>query len=128
VVVGVLSDGDGRVLINQRLPGTHMAGFWEFPGGKLKPGEDPRVGLARELAEELGVDLVDAEPLMTLRHDYPDKAVSLDVWRITRYRGVPKGAEGQALRWLAPQALSAAGLLPADTPIVDALLAWEPGR
>jgi 8-oxo-dGTP diphosphatase len=123
VVVGVLMDPQGRVLINQRLPGTHLAGFWEFPGGKLNPGEDRCAGLRRELAEELGVTVLAAEPLLTLRHDYPDKPVRLDVWRVTRYAGEPTSAEGQPLRWLAPAALSEAGLLPADAPIVETLLA-----
>ena len=124
--MGVLADAQGRVLINQRRSGTHLEGFWEFPGGKLNPGEDPRVGLARELAEELGVTVLDAEPLLTLRHDYPGQRVRLDVWRVTRYLGEPSSVEGQPLRWLKPADLSQAGLLPADAPIVETLLsqAW----
>ena len=123
VVVGVLANRDGRVLVNQRLPGTHMAGFWEFPGGKLDPGEAPRAGLDRELAEELGIKVLGAEPLMTLEHDYPNRRVQLSVWQVTGYAGEPESREGQPLRWVQPKELGALGLLPADEPIIAALVA-----
>ena len=121
VVVGVLMNGAGNVLVNQRRPGTHMAGFWEFPGGKLGAGENPRDGLRRELAEELGVEVLDAEPLLVLSHRYPERCVQLDVWRVTRYQGKPQPREGQPLRWVPPGHLPSLGLLPADAPIVEAL-------
>ncbi len=121
VVAGVIPDGRGRYLLAQRLPGTHMAGAWEFPGGKLEQGEQPRDGLARELREELGVEVTLCTPLIRYTHSYPERRVTLDVWRVDGLRGEPDGLEGQALQWLRPREMLAAGLLPADLPVVTAL-------
>ncbi|MBM5812341.1 MAG: NUDIX domain-containing protein [Gammaproteobacteria bacterium] len=121
VVAGVLSDAQGRVLIAQRPPGRHMAGRWEFPGGKLEAGEEPLAGLGRELGEELGIELRSAEPLLRLSHRYPDRQVHLEVWRILRYDGEPRCCDGQALAWVTPGELPAWDLLEADRPIVTAL-------
>lgn len=121
MLVGILEDADGRVLVNRRRPGTHMAGFWEFPGGKRAPREARFDALKRELAEELGVKVLAASPLIELVHDYPEKRVRLDVWRVERYAGEPHGREGQAIQWVLPNALHDIGLLPADAPIIDAL-------
>jgi 8-oxo-dGTP diphosphatase len=121
VVAGALYDADGRVLIAQRPRGRHMAGRWEFPGGKLAAGEDPFTGLKRELAEELGVDLREARPLIRLRHDYPDRRVLLDVWQATAYDGEPQALEAQALAWALPDELPKHDLLEADRAIVTAL-------
>jgi 8-oxo-dGTP diphosphatase len=121
VVAGVLRDADGMVLLSQRLPGKHMAGYWEFPGGKIAPGESAQQALARELTEELGVSLQRCHPLLHLRHDYADRVVELDVFLVDAYCGEPAGLESQALKWVAAGELDALGLLPADRPIVDAL-------
>jgi 8-oxo-dGTP diphosphatase len=121
VVAGVLTDAAGRVLIAQRPPGKHLAGGWEFPGGKRDEGESREAALRREFAEELGVEVRAARPLIRYAHDYPEKRVELDVWRITAHRGEPRGLEGQALDWCAPEGLMAHDLLPADKPIVTAL-------
>lgn len=121
VVAGVLIDGAGRVLIAQRPPGKHLAGGWEFPGGKLEPGEARCAGLARELREELGVVIGRPRPLLRLRHRYPYGEVLLDVWVVRRYRGEPLGLDGQPLRWCRRDELSSAELLPADRPILAAL-------
>jgi 8-oxo-dGTP diphosphatase len=121
VIAGAISDADGRVLITQRPRGRHMAGRWEFPGGKLKPGEDPFAGLRRELAEELGVMVRDARPLIRLRHAYPDRRVLLDVWQITAYDGEPQPLDSQALAWARPDDLPKHDLLEADRAIVTAL-------
>ena len=121
VVAGVLSDADGRVLLAQRLPGKHMAGRWEFPGGKLQSCESPSAGLARELHEELGVTVKKSTALIRVRHAYPDREVLLDVWRVADYAGQPVGTEGQALRWIHVCELHDTDLLEADKPIVDAL-------
>ncbi|MBT8143691.1 MAG: Nudix family hydrolase [Gammaproteobacteria bacterium] len=121
VVAGVLCDDRDRVLIAQRPAGKHMAGKWEFPGGKLHPGEDPRTGLERELREELGIDARVCEPLIRCRHRYPERTVLLDVWRVSHYEGIPVGLEGQALRWLEQAQLVDADILPADRPILAAL-------
>ena len=127
VLVGILQDAEGRVLVSQRLPGTHMAGYWEFPGGKRDEGETPVAALRRELAEELGIEVVDASHLIELVHEYAEKRVRLDVWRIERYDGVPQGLERQPLRWVALDELLEIGLLPADAPIVDALRKCKKG-
>ena len=121
VVAGALADPEGRVLIAQRPRGRHMAGRWEFPGGKLGAGEDPFAGLQRELAEELGVAVRSARPLIRLRHDYPDRRVLLDVWQVTDYEGEPRALESQALAWARPDDLPKHDLLEADRAIVTAL-------
>ena len=121
VVAAVLEDERGRVLIAQRPPGKSLAGAWEFPGGKLKPGEGRVEGLARELHEELGIELEHARPLIRFRHRYPELEVELDAWRVTRWQGEPQGLEGQAIDWQPPAALLDYGLLPADAPILGAL-------
>jgi 8-oxo-dGTP diphosphatase len=122
VVAGVVIDAAGRVLIAQRPAGKHLAGGWEFPGGKLEPGEERLAGLARELREELGIALVGpSRPLIRVRHAYSSREVLLDIWVVKRYSGEPRGLDGQALRWCTLDELAAAELLPADRPIVAAL-------
>ncbi|MBT8136667.1 MAG: Nudix family hydrolase [Gammaproteobacteria bacterium] len=121
VIAGVITDASGRVLLAQRLPGSHMAGRWEFPGGKLEPGELEREGLVRELTEELAIEVTAASPLIGLRHEYPDRVVDLAIWRVDSYRGTPTGAEGQALCWAGVDSLHTIDLLEADLPIIDAL-------
>lgn len=121
VVAGALCDAEGRVLIARRPRGRHMAGRWEFPGGKLEGGEDPLAGLKRELAEELGVDVRHAHPLIRLRHEYPERRVLLDVWQVTAYEGEPQALEADALAWARPDDLPKHDLIEADRPIVTAL-------
>jgi 8-oxo-dGTP diphosphatase len=121
VVAGAIADADGRVLIAQRPRGRHMAGRWEFPGGKLAAGEDPLAGLKRELAEELGIAVRAARPLIRLRHKYPERRVLLDVWQVTDYEGEPQALESQALAWARPDELPQHDLLEADRAIVTAL-------
>jgi 8-oxo-dGTP diphosphatase len=123
VVAGVVIDAAQRMLIAQRSAATHLAGGWEFPGGKLEAGEDRVAGLARELREEIGIDIRAwrPRPLMRVRHAYPTREILLDVWVVRRYSGEPRGLEGQPLRWCSFDELAAAELLPADEPIVAAL-------
>lgn len=121
VAVAVLVDGQGRVLINQRLPGKEMAGRWEFPGGKLEPGEDAQAALRRELDEELGITPRRLRPLVRIRHDYPQRRVLLDCWRVEDWTGVPRARESQPLEWVAPADLHAYPLLAADRPLLRAL-------
>ncbi len=109
------------MLIAQRPAGKTLAGAWEFPGGKLEPGEGRRQGLARELREEIGIDIHEPRPLLRLRHRYPYGEVLLDVWVVRRYRGEPRGLDGQELRWCSRGELPDADLLPADRPIIGAL-------
>lgn len=122
MVAAVVIDGAGRALIAQRLDNKHLAGGWEFPGGKLEPGEERLAGLARELHEELGITVTSApRPLIRVRHAYPSREVLLDIWVVKSYSGEPRGLDGQALRWCTQHELAAAELLPADKPIVAAL-------
>lgn len=121
MAVAVVIDRRGRVLIAERPAGKHLAGAWEFPGGKIEPGEKPREALARELEEEIGVAIEHPRPLIRLRHAYPTREVLLDVWVVRRYRGEPRGLDGQMLRWCDHNTLQSAQLLPADRPIIDAL-------
>lgn len=121
VAVAVLRDAAGRVLVAQRLPHQHLAGLWEFPGGKLEAGESLFDGMVREIREELGVTVEAIAPLLRIEHAYPEKTVLLDVWRITRWQGEPHGAEGQPLRWVHPDDMVAAEYPPADVPIIASL-------
>jgi 8-oxo-dGTP diphosphatase len=122
VVAGALYDRNGRILIAQRPAGKALAGRWEFPGGKLRDGEDPFAGLARELREELGVEARVAIPLMRYPVESPDRVLWLDMWIVTEWSGEPRGLDGQALKWVEPASLAAEDILEADQPIVDALM------
>ncbi|HET7608906.1 MAG TPA: NUDIX domain-containing protein [Gammaproteobacteria bacterium] len=121
VVVGLIGDSSGRWLVNCRPPGTPLAGSWEFPGGKTRPGEAAFAALARELDEELGIEVFEAEPVLVLEHDYPDKRVRLDVWHVVKFRGRATPREGQPLRWVTAAECLDLPLLPADGPIVARL-------
>ena len=123
VVAGALFDDAGRVLIAQRPPGKHMAGGWEFPGGKLDPHEQPLAGLVRELREELGVEIHDAMPLIAYEHAYPERKVLLDLWLVSRFSGEPQPLDAQALRWVTLDEVDEVGLLEADRPMIVALRA-----
>ena len=121
VVAAAVIDLSERILIAQRPAGKHLAGGWEFPGGKLEPGEEPRVGLARELREELGISIATPRPLIRVRHSYDYGDVLIDMWVVRQYSGHAKGLDGQALRWCTQDELESVELLPADGPIVAAL-------
>src|SRR5579862_3473762 len=102
VVAAVLRDREGRVLIAERPAGKPLAGFWEFPGGKLEPGEPAFDALQRELHEELGIRVRHAYRLQRFTHRYPEREVELDVWRVTAWEGTPASQEGQRLEWVSP--------------------------
>lgn len=123
VMAGVLCDTRGNVLLAQRPAGKHLAGFWEFPGGKLEPGEAPLPALARELHEELGIHVEpkDGAPLIRIPWHYGERGLLLDAWRFTRWRGTLAPLEGQALQWQLPGDVDLATLAPADRPILQAL-------
>jgi 8-oxo-dGTP diphosphatase len=121
VVAGAVFDSCGRVLVAQRPPGKHLAGGWEFPGGKLAPGEGRYDGLVRELREELGIVVTAAEPLIAYCHSYPDRDVHLDLWRVVSYQHQPRPLDGQALQWVALGQLGSVALVDADGPMVQAL-------
>jgi 8-oxo-dGTP diphosphatase len=121
VVAGAIEDGQGRILVGRRPEGVHQGGLWEFPGGKLEPGETLAEGLRRELWEELGIRVLASRPLIRVPHDYGDRHILLDVHRVTAYSGEPAGREGQPLAWLAPDAMDPVAFPAADRPIITAL-------
>ncbi len=117
----MLGNARGEILVARRFDHAHQGGLWEFPGGKLESGEQVRAGLARELAEELGIRVDSARPLIRVRHDYADRGVLLDVWRVTAWHGPVRGREGQSIRWLSADALAGLPMPAADVPVVAAL-------
>jgi 8-oxo-dGTP diphosphatase len=122
VVAAAILDAADRVLIAQRPEGKHMAGWWEFPGGKVAQGETDRDALERELREELGIEARAQRPLTTMTHEYPDRVVELVLWQASITRGEPRGLDGQQLKWVACQSLGEERLLHADLPLIPALL------
>ena len=121
VVAAAVFDDAGRVLIAQRPEGKHMAGWWEFPGGKVGEGESDRDALERELREELGIESRAHRPITTMSHEYPDRIVDLVLWHASIASGEPRGLDGQQLKWVACQSLGSERLLPADLPLIPAL-------
>jgi 8-oxo-dGTP diphosphatase len=121
VVAAALFDGQGRVLIAERPAGKHMAGWWEFPGGKVGASESDTEALVRELREELGIESRVIAELMTLTHDYPDRVVELVLWHAAITAGEPRGLDGQHLKWVDTYALGSERLLEADRPFIAAL-------
>ncbi|CAL1241092.1 Nudix family hydrolase [Candidatus Methylocalor cossyra] len=121
VAAGVIRDAAGRILIAQRAAHQHQGNCWEFPGGKREPGEGEAQTLERELKEELDIEVLEASPLIALRHRYPDRAVRLSVWRVERFRGVPRGRLGQTLRWVRPEDLDRYPFPPANRSVLAAV-------
>ncbi|MFD2642204.1 Nudix family hydrolase [Pseudomonas japonica] len=120
VAAAVIRGADGRILIARRGETQHQGGLWEFPGGKVEDGEAVETALARELREELGIEVGAARPLIEVRHDYPDKHILLDVWEVSAFSGEPHGAEGQPLAWVSPRDLGQYEFPEANRPIVAA--------
>lgn len=120
VAAAVIRSADGRILIARRPLDKHQGGLWEFPGGKVEAGESVQAALARELLEELGIEVTRAQPLIQVRHDYPDKQVLLDVWQVMEFRGEPHGAEGQPLAWVTASELDDFEFPAANRPIISA--------
>ncbi len=124
VTAAALVDADGRVLITQRPEGKALAGMWEFPGGKLEEGETPEYALMRELEEELGIETRPCcfSPVGFVSHGYDDFHLLMPLFICRVWRGIPKGKEGQSLKWLMPNELYNCDLLPADIPLIEPLL------
>lgn len=118
-----LIDVDGRVLLSQRPAGKPMAGLWEFPGGKIEPGETPEQALIRELDEELGIDTWQSclAPLSFASHAYADFHLLMPLFVCRKWQGIPRPREGQMLKWVAPGRLRDYPMLPADLPLVPLL-------
>ncbi|GAB3508725.1 Nudix family hydrolase [Pseudoxanthomonas daejeonensis] len=121
VVAGVITDVRGRVLLARRGEDSDLAGLWEFPGGKREAGETSEAALIRELHEELGIDAEVGETLIEVPQEYPGKRLRLEVRAIRSWKGTPRGREGQALTWVAPDRLSRYSMPSADVPVVGAL-------
>jgi len=123
VAACALIDSDGRILLAQRPEGKSLAGLWEFPGGKVEPGETPEESLVRELHEELGITTKVAclAPLSFASHTYEKFHLLMPLYVCRRYEGIPHGREGQALKWVKPQALRDYPMPPADEPLIPIL-------
>lgn len=123
VAACALVDQDGRILLAQRPEGKSLAGLWEFPGGKVEPGETPEETLIRELEEELGIKTKVAclAPLTFASHSYDTFHLLMPLYVCRRYEGIPRGAEGQAIKWVKPQALRDYPMPPADEPLIPYL-------
>jgi 8-oxo-dGTP diphosphatase len=121
---------DGRVLLTRRKAGTHLAGAWEFPGGKVEPGEDPRDGLARELREELGIEATAREILEVTFHRYAERAVLLLFYRARRAASSPEPQvlDTAGFRWARAEELDASEFPPADVAILERVRALLTGR
>jgi 8-oxo-dGTP diphosphatase len=124
VAAGALIDTDGRVLVTQRPPDKAMAGLWEFPGGKVEPGETPEATLIRELKEELGIDIRSAclAPLTFASHGYQSFHLLMPLYVCRTWDGIVRPLEGQALKWLRPRDLRALDMPPADAPLIAPLI------
>lgn len=125
VACAVLVDADGRVLVAERPAGRDMAGLWEFPGGKVEPGETPEAALVRELDEELGLETATSclAPCGFASHAYPGFHLLLLAFAIRKWRGVPVAREGQRLQWLPVPALFRLPMPPADRPLLGQIAA-----
>ena len=121
VAAAVIVRGDGQVLLAQRPSGKPYAGYWEFPGGKLEPGESAAAALARELHEELGLTVRRAAPWLTQEFVYPHAHVRLEFFRVFEWEGEPHGHDGQAFEWQLPGRFTVSPLLPANTRVLAAL-------
>lgn len=123
VAVGIIFSPDKKqVLISKRKAHQHLAGLWEFPGGKVEKNEDVRSALKRELYEELGIEVILSSQLTTISHDYPDKNVLLDVWKVNKWSAEPVSKEGQELAWVDIDKLSHYNFPEANKRITQTLL------
>jgi len=123
VAACALIDADGRVLIARRPPQKAMAGLWEFPGGKIEPGERPEEALIRELAEELGITVKEAclAPFTFASHSYADFQLLMPLYVCRRWEGEPQPREHSALKWVRPRDLAQYPMPPADLPLIPML-------
>lgn len=121
-----LIDGDGRVLLAERPEGKSMAGLWEFPGGKVEPGETPEAALIRELHEELGIDTWQSclAPLTFASHTYEDFHLLMPLFACRKWNGIVSAQEGQRLTWVRPARLREYPMPPADLPLIAILRDW----
>jgi 8-oxo-dGTP diphosphatase len=119
-VVAAVVERDGRFLVTRRQPGVHLEGYWEFPGGKCEPGEAHDACLARELREELGVAMTIGGLILSVSHDYPDRAITLHFYACA-IDGEPRSLLGQEIRWASRDELKALEFPPADADLIRTL-------
>jgi 8-oxo-dGTP diphosphatase len=121
VVAAAMFDGAGRVLVQQRPPGTAMAGLWEFPGGKIEPGETPEAALCRELSEELGIAVAagDVTPMTFASEGLGARHLLLLLYRVRAWAGEPEARHATALQWVMPAELRRLAMPPADAPLIE---------
>ena len=124
VVVAVIAERDGRFLVARRLQGTHLAGCWEFPGGKVHDGETNEAALEREIDEELGCTVAGLTRVFRTAHDYPERTVELHFFRGTLV-GAPEARLGQELRWIRREEFASLEFPPADAELIDQLLHYR---
>jgi 8-oxo-dGTP diphosphatase len=124
VAACALIDADGRVLIAQRPQGKQLAGLWEFPGGKVEPGETPEECLIRELREEIGIEtrIACLAPLTFASHSYDDFHLLMPLYVCRRFEGIAMPLEGQKLKWVRPRQMRDYPMPPADAPLIPALI------
>jgi len=122
VAVGVILDAQHRILLSKRAADAHQGGLWEFPGGKIEPGETLPAALSRELREELGIEIGATAALLEVHHDYGDKVVLLDVHVVREFTGEPRALEDQPLVWVHADELRDYEFPAANLPIVGAVL------
>lgn len=124
VAACALVDADGRVLIAQRPEGKQLAGLWEFPGGKVEPGETPAEAVVRELAEELGVttQIACLAPLTFASHSYETFHLLMPLFVCRRFTGTARGLEGQSIKWVRPKDMRSYPMPPADEPLIPFLI------
>lgn len=120
IVVAAVIEDDQRFLVTRRQPGVHLAGMWEFPGGKIDPGEPHDAALRRELREELDVEVEIGERVHQTRHAYPERTIELYFYRCS-LKGVPRPLLGQEMRWVPRAELQLLGFPPADTELIELL-------
>ncbi len=126
VTAVALVDADGRVLLAQRPEGKSLAGLWEFPGGKVEPGETPEAALIRELHEELGIDthVSCLAPLTFASHSYDDFHLLMPLFICRRWKGIAQPREGQTLAWVRAKDLRSYDMPPADVPLIPIIQSW----
>jgi len=123
IAVGIIRNPQHEIFITQRNAGSHMAGFWEFPGGKVDAGETPEQALMRELDEETGIVPVSVQPLKSVEHAFDDRRVTLHFFLVEAWQGEPYGREGQPMRWVRQQELREEDFPPANAAIIALLKA-----